>query len=425
DAKALEADIEKLEKSLSTRSTLFASKEKKQVTKWTDIRSVLTDKEVAVEIIRYPIFNKKTTDTIKYVALIIHKGSLIVPELVRIGDGKELETKWLKYYRNSMTYKSNDEFSYNKFWKALKADIPDGQTIYLSSEGVYNQLNVETITDPNGVYILDKNPVVLVTNTRDLVPESSKELPANTNPSVLSGAPEFYVSAGANSRSIVDLPGAEVEVNSVKTLFEAAGAPTEVLYKKEVLEDTIKSLKSPRIFHIATHGYFRETTETNDEDPASNPLLNSGLMLAGSGDIIDNKENGYVNQKPGVLTAQEALDLNFDNTDLVVLSACETGRGSIQVGEGVYGLQRAFLTAGSKAIILSLFKVNDEVTQKLMKLFYQKVLSGQTIRQSFAEAKKQIKAEFPEPIYWGAFVLIESSPKAKISMKTGPGVARK
>ncbi len=125
-----------------------------------------------------------------------------------------------------------------------------------------------------------------------------------------------------------------------------------------------------------------------------------------------------MNAKDGVLTAYEAMNLNFSNTDLVVLSACETGLGELQVGEGVYGLQRAFLIAGSKSIILSLYKVNDAVTQELMREFYSKWLSTKDIRNSFKYAKQKIRDRYPTiPIFWGAFILVEAQPMVKRTVK--------
>jgi CHAT domain-containing protein len=89
-----------------------------------------------------------------------------------------------------------------------------------------------------------------------------------------------------------------------------------------------------------------------------------------------------------------------------VLSACETGLGKLEAGEGVYGLQRAFLVAGAKILIMSMFKVDDEATQKLMLKFYQKWLNTGNMRESFMEAKKELRVDYPEPIYWGAFIMI-------------------
>ncbi len=100
------------------------------------------------------------------------------------------------------------------------------------------------------------------------------------------------------------------------------------------------------------------------------------------------------------------MNLNLDNTELVVLSACETGLGDITQGEGVYGLQRAFIVAGAKTLIMSMFKVNDEATQKLMVNFYHKWIETGNKRQSFLEAKKELRNEYKEPIYWGAFIMI-------------------
>ncbi|MDZ7650507.1 MAG: CHAT domain-containing protein [Cytophagales bacterium] len=100
------------------------------------------------------------------------------------------------------------------------------------------------------------------------------------------------------------------------------------------------------------------------------------------------------------------MSLNLDQTDLVVLSACETGLGEISNGEGVYGLQRAFLVAGAKVLIMSMFKVDDAATQELILNFYRKWLATNNIRQSFIDAKKELRVDYPEPIYWGSFVMI-------------------
>lgn len=145
--------------------------------------------------------------------------------------------------------------------------------------------------------------------------------------------------------------------------------------------------------------------EVVDEELAS-PLNRSGVLLKNSGDLLLNQQSVNFNYRDGILTASEAMNMYMDNTDLVVLSACETGLGDVQVGEGVYGLQRSFLVAGANSVVMSLFKVNDEATRQLMVQFYKNWMKSGNKRKAFIEAKKELKKNMPEPIYWGSFVMI-------------------
>jgi CHAT domain-containing protein len=209
------------------------------------------------------------------------------------------------------------------------------------------------------------------------------------------------------------LPGTEKEVNQLHYILNQKGWTTNEYLDRSAAEEKIKEVNSPKIFHIATHGLYKPTEEMTLANQlaggeaflAQNPLMRTGLLLRGAGDLLAKTDYNY-NMESGILTAYEAMSLNLDKTDLVVLSACETGLGDLEAGEGVYGLQRAFLVAGAKVLVMSMFKVDDEATQKLMLKFYQKWLQTTNLRQSFIDAKKELRLEYPEPIYWGAFIMI-------------------
>ena len=134
--------------------------------------------------------------------------------------------------------------------------------------------------------------------------------------------------------------------------------------------------------------------------------LKSGLLLARAQNTLNGKQSE--NNDNGILTAEEVKSLNLKDTELVVLSACETGLGDNLVGEGVIGLQRAFMIAGAKSVIMSLWSVSDEKTQELMILFYTNWIKNKmTKEEALHQAKLAMKKLYPEPYYWAGFVLLE------------------
>jgi CHAT domain-containing protein len=189
------------------------------------------------------------------------------------------------------------------------------------------------------------------------------------------------------------------------------------------LESRVKTCRSPRILHLATHGYFLADQERNPNlavrdlgavgftsgrvlrqlSGLENPLLRSGLALAAvnrwlKGDVTP------AEAEDGLLTAEDVSGLDLLNTDLVVLSACETGLGEIYVGEGVFGLRRAFVLAGAKTLVMSLWKVPDQQTQELMEDLYGRILAGQGRVDALRDAQLALKIRYPDPLYWGAFI---------------------
>ena len=220
------------------------------------------------------------------------------------------------------------------------------------------------------------------------------------------------------------LAGTEREVNSIEKILQQTGV--EVTLKKgyEATEESIKSIGSddggsPRILHIATHGYFfadtkkTELTSSNirNEDlifkMSNHPMLRSGLIMAG-GNAAWQGQQQLEGREDGILTAYEISLMNLKNTELVVLSACETGLGDIQGNEGVYGLQRAFKIAGAKYLIMSLWQIPDRTTSILMTLFYKKWLEDKmSIPEAFQSAQKELRDKGIDPYKWAGFVLME------------------
>ncbi len=209
------------------------------------------------------------------------------------------------------------------------------------------------------------------------------------------------------------MPGTKKEVDGINQLLKTSGYDVAEWVQKEATETNLKSSKKVTILHIATHGYFLKDVEkaswplgVHTDYAKDNVLLRSGLMLTGASDA-DKQTPGLDNSNNGIITSYEAMNLDLKGTNLVVLSACETGLGEVKAGEGVYGLQRAFLVAGADAIIMSLWKVDDAATQQLMNNFYTNWVNGGDKQKAFKEAQLQLMSKFKEPLYWGAFVMME------------------
>lgn len=412
---ALNSEVESIERQLSEKSELFGQGfETKRVT-YNNVQQSLTKSEVAMEIVRYRHFNHTFTDSIVYVGLYV-KNDNNRPKVVNMKEGYRMESRWMRYYRNAIISKIPDQFSYGVFWEPIEKEVGTYTTLYISPDGVYNQINLEAIPTPDGKFVIDNSNIVLVSNTKDLFIRKQKGkatgVSSTANSATMFGNPNFYVSSSVD-RTISQLPGTDKEVRGLDELFKKEGLKTSVYLEDDATEEHVKQVDSPSVLHIATHGFITPEIDPSALDQlteseaqlSENPLNKTGLLLRGAGDVFAKTKFNY-NLESGVLTAAEAMNLSLDKTDLVVLSACETGLGDVHMGEGVYGLQRAFLVAGAKVLIISMFKVDDEATQELVDNFYRKWRTTKNMRQSFIEAKKELRVKFPEPIYWGAFMMI-------------------
>jgi CHAT domain-containing protein len=196
-------------------------------------------------------------------------------------------------------------------------------------------------------------------------------------------------------------------------MLEASGFVTRVKTGATATEPDFANSSKEGIVHIATHGFFVADPKENQTSVFSIPLYNvnenvllrSGLLFAGAGNSTDRAVGGSSN---GVLTSYDVMNLDMSKTDIVVLSACETGLGDNMAGEGVFGLQRAFQIAGAKSVVMSLWKVDDEATKELMVNFYRNWINSGNVDDAFVLAQKAVRNKFPHPYYWGSFVLMRN-----------------
>ncbi|MFN8806100.1 MAG: CHAT domain-containing protein, partial [Bacteroidota bacterium] len=401
DLAATEREANQMERSLSERSKEFSQVYTAETIGMEKIAALLGDTEVAVEIIRIQQFDKDFKQESKYAVLVLSKNAT-APKLAVLDNGNQLETRYAKFYKNAIQTQGEDGYSYDQYWARIEPLMAGKKTIYLSADGVYNQINVNTLKKKEGTFVLNQFDVITIGNSKDLIALKQRKPMATKKDAFLLGFPDYAGAAPA-------LPGTKIEVEAINKILMAGGYKTTLKEEKSASESAIKALKGPQLMHIATHGYFLPDTEIQAEGnenagAKNNPLLRSGLILAGA--AKQNNQVDLTSNDNGVLTAYEAMNLSLDGTDLIVLSACETGLGEVRAGEGVYGLQRAFLVAGANAMIMSLWKVDDAATQQLMTNFYANWAKTGNKQKAFKQAQLQLMAKFSQPYYWGAFVMM-------------------
>jgi CHAT domain-containing protein/Flp pilus assembly protein TadD len=465
----IDAEANELEQQLARR--VSAVSEQKTLTRatWKDVQKGLKPDEAAVEFVRYQIYDSKNwTNTYNYAALVVTPQAA-APSLVVLGDAKNLESAPLANYRANVALTrgvaveetpadqaasaAGTSAAYDAFWKPLEPALGNSKRVYVSPDGVLNQIPLGLLADDSGKLLLEKYDLRAVNSTKDVLRTQHAQ---QSKVAVLLGNPKFdlteaqqrtaiatlgaaekqnpqYASAASTtaptssaqrSRDVRGgplnpLPGTQAEVDAVGALLKAAGWQVDSYTRERALEEVLDRVQRPRIVHVATHGFFLSDQQVaRDPDAASarqvageDPMLRSGLFFAGA----DRAESGAApapGLEDGVLTAYEAAQLNLHGTELVVLSACETGLGKEQNGEGVFGLRRGLQEAGADAVLMSMWSVPDRETQELMTLFYRGWLGGldkhEALRQAQLKERETVRQRYTKdlPFYWGAFVLV-------------------
>ncbi|MDF2454028.1 MAG: hypothetical protein K0R51_21 [Cytophagaceae bacterium] len=413
---------EQLEKELYKNSEYLNVKS--ETPNWKSVANGLKPGEAAIEVIRVADNNYAQSRVLYYAFLIIKNGQT-QPDLLVLNNGRELEKKQYNAYRNNIQYKLEDKSSYPAYWSELAKKLTGVNKVYFSADGIYNKINLNTLYNPDTKkYLLEELNIENKASLGNPIGALNK----SPNEAILIGHPNYYLdlkealnnysrgkepvarTISSDVVTINDLPGTKEEVLKIEEILNKAQWKVNKFTEEKAIENKVKSLNHPRIVHLATHGFFEESSNDSlshySENYFIDPLLRSGLIFSGAGVPLSPHELEDTKFfDDGILYANEVLSLNLSGTECVVMSACETGLGEIRNQEGVYGLQRAFLIAGANSVIMSLWSVDDLATKDLMIAFYSHYTKTNDLQGSFRKAMTEMQLKYKEPYYWGAFVL--------------------
>jgi CHAT domain-containing protein/Tfp pilus assembly protein PilF len=429
-----------------------------------DVQARIPARAALVEMVAYETFEpvpargESKRGPMRFAALVLRSEG--PPRWTALGDARELVGRAeafrqaLRTPRLSPIGLSQEARQLYELVIAPLAALLDGvDTLLLAPDGALNLIPFGALIDGKGHYLVERFAITYLTSGRDLLRFSAPR--GSRGPALVVAAPDYDHSlqgvgsepveggagiAGARSRDLGELrfdplPGTLREAKAVERIL-GAKALTGAL----ATEGALKRARRPQVLHVATHGFFLSDQVSPPETRAGglrpfppggagllvsgpakgeNPLLRAGLAFAGA----NRRENG---EEDGILTALEMTGLDLWGTKLVVLSACETGLGEVQVGEGVYGLRRALVIAGSESQLASLWKVNDAATQELMAAYYVRLGAG----EGRAEALRHTQLEmlrspvWRHPYYWASFIPIGAWGPIGLTSEGGEGTAR-
>lgn len=400
---------------------------------WQDVKSNLKPGEYAVEFRAYSDFGLN-----QYLAYIIGE-DYQYPKLVELCKEGELQS-----------IGSGDNFDFTGLsrlvWSKIGDIIPEGATLYFSPDLQLHSFPLENLPDyaTTGRLISDRWKLYRTSSTRQLVrrreSHSARSVDIyggmeytidpvelvedyNSNASGYRGWSDENETLRASVTKISDLPGSKREVLEIARLLRDKSSSVREYTGRRGTESKFKGSagKEGNVLHISTHGFYIKPSDKgqrrlssllnlNSDDMQSydEALQRSGLMMAGVNEVI----TGHVSPadcEDGLLTAKEISRMNLSNVDFAVLSACETGVGAIS-GDGVFGLQRGFKLAGVNSIMMSLWKVDDAATGKLITEFYKHWLEHNNAREALHAAQKSVRQTpgWEHPRYWAGFILLDA-----------------
>lgn len=428
------------------------------------VATALPSDAILIEYVRFLIFDFKAKRNqpswlgARYLAFVLKAGMPEALALVDLGDAEPIDRAIADFRRQVQQEGCNSRDLEKTKTRERRSKIPSGdllrslvfdplrpflgdtRRLFCAPDGELNLVPLEALPLNQDHYIIEDWTVSYLNTGRDVLRFAR---PSSTaGPSLILADPDYDLSSTGLRHSFGTpqsgrlffqrIPGTRREALAVEPLISSLSANlTRPWLQMEASKGRLKKERSPFILHIATHGFFLEnqdqaggrqrTTEhiirlpgergTEFVAARENPLLRSGLALAGA-NLGEQASRLVPEVEDGILTAEDVCCLNLLNTELIVLSACDTGMGEIMRGEGVMGLRRSFIEAGARTLVMSLWKVPDEETADLMEAFYKHLASGlgrtQALRQArlavLARSRREKKVASPHS--WEAFVIL-------------------
>ena len=430
------AQVEELEATLAQQVSGLGRARRALSVTLAQVQGALAGDQVLVELLRYGHYMGKEKWETRYGALLIaSKGE---PRWIPLGAAPAME-KNVELYQKSVRGDTDETTLHSvlrtlddQVWAPIENALPEGtKTVILSPDGDLNFISFATLLTAADEFLIEKYSIGYVASGRDLLREreaSATELLA------VFGNPDFGSEAKLIAQqterrsplairasemrdfanmSLKALPGTDKECAGLKAQAEASGKPIEVLLGADATEAQLRGINSPRLLHLATHGFFlpESKDEHGGEEPQlgtdrmnfigdaqkdrrvilKNPMHRSGLALAGAQRTLEAWAKGEAppNDNDGIVTAEEVGGLKLKGTWLVVLSACETGTGQAKAGEGVMGLRRGFIQAGSQNLLMTLWPISDETTVQIMLDFYDRAFASGNATQSLLDVQRE------------------------------------
>lgn len=449
-----EAEAEGYEKILTRKLPVFG--EIRQAPHWQDVRDHLRKGEAAVEFIHYHCYNPKKTDSIMYAALVLLPGDSC-PHFIPLCEQRPLDNLLHEKYPDKRYQRTGSGNSlYSLLWQPIEPYLKGAGTVYYTPSGALHSVNLDGImlNPREDSTLIDKYKLVRLGSTRQLAAPVTAKIAGNDalllgdirydadstaiqtenlkNRVAMRGSSEEGLPEFADSLRQIPgfgpLPSTRTEVEFIRQLMGQKKFKARMFTDSRASEEVFKQLAdsisasgaSARVLHLATHGYFSPNPKSNERRSkggfsdesvfrvSEHPFLRSGLVLAGGNHACQTGKPFKAGMEDGILTAYEISAMSLLNTELVVLSACETGLGDVSGNEGVYGLQRAFKIAGAQYLIMSLWEVPAEATKDLMSTFYRNWLDRKMdIPTAFRVAQLEMKKKNKDPEMWAGFVLVQ------------------